>query len=145
MLQDPPRHSPRGVLSLKAALFIDGGHLRVLARQAGRAYDPDYIGKIARASIARDESLLRNLYYDCAPYRGSPPLPVSGRPANFRGSDTWLKELAAKPQFAVQKIIETGRLPPQPCEEADSVVTSSIIMLSSHDSRYETTYSRATM
>ncbi|MDE0255599.1 MAG: hypothetical protein OYG32_12465, partial [Rhodospirillaceae bacterium] len=85
MLQDPPRHSPRGVLSLKAALFIDGGHLRVLARQAGRAYDPDYIGKIARACIAPDASLLRNLYYDCAPYRGSPPLPVSGRPAEFRG------------------------------------------------------------
>ena len=102
MLQDPPRRNPRGVLSLRAVLFIDGGHLRVLVRQAGRSYDPDYIEKIAGACIASDESLLRNLYYDCAPYRGSPPLPVSGRPADFRGSDTWLKELAAKPQFAVR-------------------------------------------
>lgn len=102
MFQDPPRHRPRGVLSLKTAVLIDGGHLRALARQADRSYDPDYIERVAGACIASDESLLRNLYYDCAPYRGGPPLPISGRPAEFRGSDAWLKELAAKPQFAVR-------------------------------------------
>ena len=87
---------------MKAAVFIDGGHLRVLVRQAGYRYDPDYIEAIAHACVAKDETLLRVLYYDCAPYRGSPRLPVSGEPAQFRGSDEWLKVLAAKPQFAVR-------------------------------------------
>ena len=83
-------------------MFIDGGHLRVLTRQAGHRYDPDYIEAIAHACVAADETLLRILYYDCAPYRGSPKLPVSGRPAVFQGSDEWLKVLAARPQFAVR-------------------------------------------
>ncbi len=88
---------------MKVAVFIDGGHLRVLARQAGKPYNPDCIENVARACVAGDEVLLRNLYYDCAPYRGSPPLPVSRQPAEFRGSDAWLNELAAKPQFAVRR------------------------------------------
>ena len=70
---------------MKVAVFIDGGHLRVPARKADRSCVPDYIEKIARACIAPDESLLRNLYYDCAPYRGSPLLPVSGKPACHPG------------------------------------------------------------
>ena len=87
---------------MKAAVFIDGGHLRVLVRQAGNRYDPDYIEAVAHACVAGDETLLRVLYYDCAPYRGNPKLPVSGEPAAFQGSDDWLKVLAAKPQFAVR-------------------------------------------
>ena len=66
---------------MKAAVFIDGGHLRVLVRQAGHRYDPDYIESVAHACVAGDETLLRILYYDCAPYRGNPKLPVSGKPA----------------------------------------------------------------
>lgn len=87
---------------MKAAVFIDGGHLRVLVRQAGFRYDPDYIEAVAHACVARDEILLRVLYYDCAPYRGNPKLPVSGKPAAFQGSDEWLKALAAKPRVAVR-------------------------------------------
>ena len=83
-------------------MFIDGGHLRVLSRQAGFRYEPDHIEAVAHACVAGDETLLRILYYDCAPYRGSPKLPVSGKPAEFRGSDEWLRVLAAKPQFAVR-------------------------------------------
>ena len=83
-------------------MFIDGGHLRVLVRQAGYRYDPDYIEAVAHACVAGDETLLRVLYYDCAPYRGTPRLPVSGRPADFQGSDEWLKVLAAKPRLAVR-------------------------------------------
>ena len=88
---------------MKIAVFIDGGHLRALAQQANKTYDPDFIEKVARACVASDEILLRNLYYDCAPYQGNPPLPVSGAPANFTGSDAWLTRLAAKPQFAVRR------------------------------------------
>ncbi len=87
---------------MKAAVFIDGGHLRVLVRQAGYKYDPDYIEAIAHACVDKDETLLRVLYYDCAPYRGKPKLPVSGEPALFQGSDEWLKALAAKSLFAVR-------------------------------------------
>ena len=87
---------------MKAAIFIDGGHLRVLARQAGYRYDPNYIEAVAHACVADEETLLRVLYYDCAPYRGSPRLPVSGKSAEFRGSDEWLKVLAVKSWFAVR-------------------------------------------
>ncbi len=65
-------------------------------------YDPDYIEAIAHACVDKDETLLRVLYYDCAPYRGNPRLPVSGEPAQFQGSDEWLKALAAKSLFAVR-------------------------------------------
>lgn len=50
-----------------------------------------------------NEILLRILYYDCAPYQGSPSSPVSGKPTNFQGSDEWLKTLAARPRFAVRR------------------------------------------
>lgn len=87
---------------MKAAIFIDGGHLRVLVRQAGHQYNPDYIEAVASACITDGETLLRVLYYDCAPYSGSVNLPVSGQAFEFRGSDDWLKTLAAKPMFAVR-------------------------------------------
>ena len=87
---------------MKTAIFIDGGRLRALVRQAGNQYVPDCIEAVARACLAEDEFLLRILYYDCAPYNGSPKLPVSGNPANFAGSDEWIKILSARPQFAVR-------------------------------------------
>jgi uncharacterized LabA/DUF88 family protein len=87
---------------MKAAVFIDGGYVRVLARKAGKTYDPDYIEKIALASISDDETLLRVLYYDCAPYNGEAKKPVSGKKHEFKGSDQWLKRLAQKDLFAVR-------------------------------------------
>ena len=88
---------------MKATVFIDGGYLRALTRQAGYRYDPNHIEAVALECVSDDETLLRILYYDCAPFSGDPPLPVSGKPAGFRGSDEWLNVLAAKPRFAVRR------------------------------------------
>jgi uncharacterized LabA/DUF88 family protein len=87
----------------RAAVLIDGGHLRVLTRKAGHDYVPDYIEKIAHACVAHDEQLLRILYYDCAPYQGTVKLPVSNHSYEFNGSDSWLRRLAAKDLFAVRR------------------------------------------
>jgi uncharacterized LabA/DUF88 family protein len=87
----------------RVSVLIDGGHLRVLVRKAGREYNPDYIAQIAHSCVAEDETLLRILYYDCAPYNGKVKLPVSGKYYEFNGTDTWLKTLAAKKLFAVRR------------------------------------------
>jgi uncharacterized LabA/DUF88 family protein len=88
---------------MKVAVLIDGGHLRALARRAGKTYNPNYIEQFAHACVEQDETLLRVLYYDCAPYQGTAKLPVSGQLHTFVGSDQWLKELAAKNLFAVRR------------------------------------------
>ena len=87
---------------MKAAVLIDGGYLQVLTKIARYNYDPECIQSVAHACVARDEILLRVLYYDCAPYKGNPKLPVSGDHTEFKGSDKQLHDLAAKPQFAVR-------------------------------------------
>ncbi len=61
---------------MKTAVFIDGGHVGVLARQASHVYDPDYIEKIA-SRVNADETLLGGLYYDCG-HTGKTKKPVSG-------------------------------------------------------------------
>ena len=88
---------------IRTAVLIDGGHLRVLAREAKYTYDPDYIEKVAHACIDKDETPLRILYYDCAPFVGKTKLPVSGNYFEFKGSDAWLRQLAAKDLFAVRQ------------------------------------------
>ncbi|WP_127596412.1 NYN domain-containing protein [Nitratireductor alexandrii] len=88
---------------MRVSVLIDGGHLRVLARQAGHAYKPDYIDKVAQACVAPDERLVRIFYYDCAPYIGKAKLPVSGKDFEFNGSDAWLRKLAARDLFAVRR------------------------------------------
>ena len=88
---------------IRVSILIDGGHLRVLARQAGYKYDPDYIERVALACVEDHESLLRILYYDCAPYVGKARLPVSGQTHEFEGSDIWLRKLAEKNLFAVRR------------------------------------------
>jgi hypothetical protein len=60
----------------RLAVLIDGGNLRVLTRQAGHTYEPDYIEKVAPTCVASDEQLVRILYYDCAPYSGTVKQPV---------------------------------------------------------------------
>jgi uncharacterized LabA/DUF88 family protein len=99
---EPPRGIVWGFCILRVAVLIDGGHTRVLARQAGFDYNPDYIEKIGHAAVQADETLLRILCYDCAPYSGKVRLPVSGEDKEFNGSDTWLRKLAAKNLFAVR-------------------------------------------
>jgi len=87
---------------MKVSVLIDGGHLRVLVKKQKIVYNPDYIEKIAHACLNADETLLRVLYYDCAPYNGKAKLPVSGAEHEFTGKDGWLKELAAKDYFATR-------------------------------------------
>lgn len=87
----------------KVSVLIDGGHTRVLARKAGYRYDPDYIEKIAHACVVSDETPLRFLYYDCAPFAGKVRLPVSGGEHEFTGSDAWLRSLAGKNLSAVRR------------------------------------------
>lgn len=66
------------------AVLIDGGHVRVLARNAGMNYNPDYIEKIAKACVEPDEDAFRFFYYDCAPDSGTVKLPVSARIAGLQ-------------------------------------------------------------
>jgi uncharacterized LabA/DUF88 family protein len=86
----------------RVSVLIDGGHLRVLAFQAGLTYNPDFIEKVAHACVQPEESLLRILYYDCAPFVGTVSLPVSGDDYEYKGSDAWLRTLARKNLFAVR-------------------------------------------
>ena len=50
---------------MKTAIFIDGGYLRVLVRQADLQYTPDYIETIAHACLLEDEFLLLRDNQDC--------------------------------------------------------------------------------
>ena len=90
-------------MSKKVIILIDGGHLRVKAKIAGKTYNPDFIQAFARKCAIQDEEIFRVLYYDCAPYSGTVKLPVSGTPYTFTGSDKWLEELARKDLFAVRR------------------------------------------
>lgn len=86
----------------KLALMIDGGFLRVGARNAGVLYTPDFISSFAHSCAEADEELFRALYYDCAPYHGQQKLPVSGLLQTFAESGQWLHDLAAKDNIAVR-------------------------------------------
>jgi uncharacterized LabA/DUF88 family protein len=87
----------------KIVLMIDGGFLRVAARNAGKIYDPAFIESFSKACPVADEELFRVLYYDCAPYQGQQKLPVSGLIQTFAGSDQWLLDLAKKDLIAVRR------------------------------------------
>jgi uncharacterized LabA/DUF88 family protein len=88
---------------LRVAVLIDGGHLRVLAQKNKLEYTPEYVEKIAQSCVNVGENLLRVLYYDCAPYKGTVKLPISGNEKKFDGSNAWLKSLAEKDYFAVRQ------------------------------------------
>lgn len=114
----------------KIVVMLDGGHLRVLARKAGKHYDPAYIEKIGHACTLQGETIQRVMYYDCAPFTGSATLPVSGQTKNFEGGDAWLKELSYKDLFSVRLgvlkfrgyVINPNRIPytpGQPLTDAD--------------------------
>lgn len=84
--------------------MLDGGHLRVYAKKAGRKFVPDYIEKVALAcALNNAEEIFRVLYYDCAPYQGNVTLPVSGAVKSFEGGDAWLRELSKKNLFAIRR------------------------------------------
>ena len=103
-----PRSESSGGLLLgenmkKIVLMIDGGFLRVAARNAGKHYDPAFIESFSKICPSEDEELFRVLYYDCAPYQGQQRLPVSGLTQTFAGSDQWLLDLAKKDLIAVRR------------------------------------------
>ncbi len=83
--------------------MLDGGHLRVYAKKAHHAYNPDYIEKIALACAAQGETIYRVLYYDCSMFSGEVTLPVSGKKQQFTATDHWLHQLAGKELFAVRR------------------------------------------
>lgn len=87
----------------RIAILIDGGHLRVLSKQATKRYDNALIESVALHCKIQGEEIHRILYYDCAPYKGSAKLPVSGQMHDFKGSDLWLAELSRKDLFAVRR------------------------------------------
>jgi uncharacterized LabA/DUF88 family protein len=89
-------------MATKIVVMLDGGHLRVHPRSAGKTYDPDYIEKIGHACALANENIHRIMYYDCAPFSGKATLPVSGQTTTFSGSDAWLKILSYKDLFSVR-------------------------------------------
>ena len=87
----------------KVALLIDGGHLRTTARQLGYRYNNDFVEEVARhCHRPEEEELFRILYYDCAPYQGTKPLPISGQEHDLTRPDSWISDLAKRPMFAVR-------------------------------------------
>jgi uncharacterized LabA/DUF88 family protein len=89
-------------MATKIVVMLDGGHLRVHAKSAGKTYDPAYIEKIGHACAVAHETIHRIMYYDCPPFSGKATLPVSGQTKTFAGSDAWLKELSYKDLFSVR-------------------------------------------
>lgn len=78
--------------------------MRVLARRAGHNYTVDFVELLAKSCVDPSvEELFRVLYYDCPLYSGKTKLPVSGKPHEFKGDDSWLRQLASKDQFAVRR------------------------------------------
>lgn len=88
---------------MNVCVLIDGGHVRVLARQAGRLFNPDLIERLAHRVVGQGEQLFRALYYDCAPFNGQVKAPVSGRTIEFNQSDRWLLSLSKRPLIAVRR------------------------------------------
>lgn len=87
----------------KTALLIDGGHLRVCAKKAGRHYDNAFIESFAPSCFIADEYLFRIFYYDSPQFRGKVTLPVSGKETKFSANDGWLDALAMLERFAVRR------------------------------------------
>jgi len=89
--------------TLKAAVLIDGGFLRVIAKKFKKTYDPDFIENFSHFCRTADETIFRILYYDCAMYSGTVKLPVSGVSQTFTANDAWLHMLSHKDLFAVRR------------------------------------------
>lgn len=87
---------------MKTIVLIDGGHLRVLARQAGLIYDADLIEAVGLGCVDRAEALIRIQYYDCVPFNGVVRLPVTGVERDFAGTDRWLYDLSERDYMMVR-------------------------------------------
>lgn len=87
---------------MKVALLLDGGFLRVEARNSNIQYDCAFIERFAHSCIFEEETLLRIMYYDCPQFRGVRSLPISGKEKHFTASDRWIDDLASRDLFAVR-------------------------------------------
>lgn len=88
---------------VKAALLIDGGHLRVATKRLRLDYTPNLIERFALSCLTSEEDFLRIFYYDCPPYRGQQKLPVSGTTIDLTRDDVLLEDLASRDLFAIRK------------------------------------------
>lgn len=86
----------------RVIIQIDGGHLRAHARRDGIDYTVDFIEDFAHALLRKTEELVRVLYYDCRPFQGETPMPVSGELSQFKSGGGWLDELASRDYFTVR-------------------------------------------
>jgi len=86
----------------RVIILIDGGHLRAQAYRDGYDYTVDFIEDFAHTLVEKAEDLIRVVYYDCRPYQGEAPLPVSGEVYQFKSGGGWLDELAGRDYFAVR-------------------------------------------
>jgi uncharacterized LabA/DUF88 family protein len=88
----------------KTVLMIDGGALRVFSRLVERSYSGDFVEDFAHACVdARNEHLVRILYYDAPLYEGTVRLPISGDERQFNGGTGFLDDLAMRDRFAVRR------------------------------------------
>lgn len=85
------------------AIMIDGGHIRVAAKKAGKTLDAELVEQLGLACCDAAESIHRILFYDCSPFAGQVELPVSGGTMTFPGSDGFLRRLARRDLFAVRR------------------------------------------
>lgn len=87
----------------KAAIFVDGGHLRACARRAHQPYTAAFILRVAKALLASDEELFRIQYFDCEPFQGSVKMPVSGTSKTYPGNSSLLTDLSREELVAVRR------------------------------------------
>lgn len=86
------------------AVLLDGGHLRAVARTAGKPYDAKLVHRVAHAVVnSPDEQLFRALYYDCDPFVGSVQQPISGNARHFNYTNSLLSEIEQLELFAVRR------------------------------------------
>ncbi len=86
----------------RVIIQIDGGHLRAHSRRDGVDYTVDFIEDFAHTLVRKTEELIRVIYYDCRPFQGETPLPVSGESSVFKSGGGWLDELASRDYFVVR-------------------------------------------
>ena len=87
----------------RSILLIDGGYLKHLLRDAKISPTPNIIEVFSKHCFEEEkEDCIRILYYDCPPYEGKPPAPISKKPYIFKKDSRWLDDLARRDFFAVR-------------------------------------------
>ncbi len=91
----------------RIAIFIDGGYLNVVLRDECDGCKVDF-AKLA-LKIAGDTEVLRTYYYDCLPYKQSPPTPEET--FRFSQAQKFHQALRALPRFEVREgmLVYRGR------------------------------------